>query len=148
MWLTWKIKWEKFNNKCIHINFTNILITKDRKGNIRFQLIRTPETDKEIRVNMKQYISLQFQKVAVATKNIPTFQFIFPIRDRLQDKVGRWLSKCQQMSTGVGGLFYVIFWHFFQFFQGCIQLIIYLSDQTTNVKQKRKIQILLNKMCY
>ena len=42
----------------MHNIFTNILITKDRKGNIIFQLLSTHETDKEISVNMKQYISL------------------------------------------------------------------------------------------
>ena len=51
----------------MHNIFTNILITKDRKGNIIFQLLSTHETDKEISVNMKQYISLPFQKVAMAT---------------------------------------------------------------------------------
>ena len=51
----------------MHHIFTNILITKDRKGNIIFQLLSTHETDKEISVNMKQYISLPFQKVAIAT---------------------------------------------------------------------------------
>ena len=53
----------------MHNIFTNILITKDRKGNIIFQLLSTHENDKEISVNMKQYISLPFQKVAVATIN-------------------------------------------------------------------------------
>ena len=53
----------------MHNISTNILITKDRKGNIIFQLLSTHENDKEISVNMKQYISLPFQKVAVATIN-------------------------------------------------------------------------------
>ena len=57
---------------------------------------------------------------------------------RLQDEVGRWLSKCQQMSTGVGRWSVICQCWLFSIFQGCVGLIIYVSDQTTRSHTKKE----------